>query len=341
MKTDFIRNLSGQTTNQAPVWLMRQAGRYLPEYREVRAKMGGFLNLCYTPEFASEVTLQPIRRFDLDAAIIFSDILVVPHALGQHVWFEEGEGPRLDSIQSIDDLGEFNQDQFLKHLDPVFEALSLTRSALQDDKSLIGFAGAPWTLACYMINGRGSRDYQNVRLFSLQNPDIFQAIIDRLIEAVSSYLIEKVKHGANALQIFDSWCGVLNVEEFNRWSIQPTKKIVARVKASYPDIPIIGFPRMAGYGYEKYVAETGINAVSCDPNMPLDTIKDLQQNICVQGNLDPLLLLQGGDAMVDQVNKICTALRGGPFVFNLGHGVIKDTPPDHVELLVKTVKDFK
>ncbi|PCH99788.1 MAG: uroporphyrinogen decarboxylase [Alphaproteobacteria bacterium] len=340
MKTEFIKRLSGEHTDHIPVWLMRQAGRYLPEYREVRKNAGDFLTLCYTPKLASEVTLQPLQRFDLDAAIIFSDILVIPHALGQKVWFEEGEGPRLDPIQSIDDLPEFNQDKFLNHLDPVFEALRLTRAALPDDKSLIGFAGAPWTLACYMINGRGSRDYQNVRHYTFQNPDAFQNIIDRLVDVISIYLIEKIKNGANALQIFDSWCGVLSVEEFDRWSVQPTAEIVRRVRKAYPDIPMIGFPRMAGYGYEDYVEKTGINAVSCDPTLPLSTLRAMQDHVCVQGNLDNLLLLKGGDAMVSQAKKICEALNDKPFIFNLGHGVIKETPPEHVELLIKTIKDF-
>lgn len=341
METEFIKALSRQPTNHTPIWLMRQAGRYLPEYREVRKQAGDFLNLCYTPKLASEVTLQPLRRFDLDAAIIFSDILVIPHALGQNVWFEEGEGPRLDPIQTINDLPEFNQDKFLDHLEPVFEVLRLTRAALPQDKSLIGFAGAPWTLACYMVNGRGSRDYQNVRHFAFQNPQEFQAIIDRLVDAISIYLIEKIKNGANALQIFDSWCGVLGVEEFDRWSIKPTAEIVRRVKAVCPHIPIIGFPRMAGYGYEKYVSETGINAVSCDPSVPLEIMKKLQDTVCVQGNLDSLLLLKGGNEMVAQANKICEALAGKPFVFNLGHGVIKETPPEHVALLVQTIKGFQ
>lgn len=335
---ELIKALKKQPTNHTPIWLMRQAGRYLPEYREVRKQAGGFLDLCYTPNLASEVTLQPLRRFDLDAAIIFSDILVVPHALGQKVWFEEGEGPRLDPIKSINDLPEFSQDQFLDHLAPVFEALELTRSAMPSDKALIGFAGAPWTLACYMINGRGSRDYQNVRVFARQNKQEFQNILDTLVHAISIYLIQKIKSGANAIQIFDSWSGVLSVEEFKTYSIDPTKKIIENVKAVYPDIPIIGFPRGAGLNYADYVKTTAIDAVSCDQSVPLSSMKEFQNDVCVQGNLDNILLLNGGADMTAQSQEICNSLANGPFIFNLGHGVIKDTNPDHVTQLIEAIR---
>lgn len=338
METEFIKALKGQYTNHIPIWLMRQAGRYLPEYREIRKQAGDFLNLCYTPTQASEVTLQPLRRYDLDAAIIFSDILVIPHALGQKVWFEPGEGPKLDPITKAMD---FNVDQFLKFLNPVFEALDLTRTALPMDKSLIGFAGAPWTLACYMINGQGSRDYQNVRNFARQNPQEFQNILNVLAEAISIYLIKKIDAGANALQIFDSWAGVLSVEELQKYSIDPTAKIIAKVKATHPDIPMIGFPRGVGLNYQSYIDQTGIDAVSCDQAVPLDQMKQFQKTICVQGNLDNLLLLKGGQEMVDQAEKICDALGDKPFIFNLGHGVIKETNPDNVALLVETIKNFK
>ncbi len=287
---------------------------------------------------ATEVTLQPLRRYDLDAAIIFSDILVVPHALGQKVWFVTGEGPKLDPITKAMD---FNPDKFLEFLNPVFEAVNKTRTALPDDKALIGFAGAPWTLACYMINGHGSRDYQNVRVFANQNPQEFQTILDVLVEAISIYLIEKIKAGANALQIFDSWAGVLSVAEFQEYSITPTAKIIKNVKAKYPDIPIIGFPRGVGFNYQSYIEQTGIDCVSCDQGVPLDTMREFQNHLCVQGNLDNLLLLKGGQDMVLQAEKICEALADKPFIFNLGHGVIKDTNPDDVGLLVETVKNFK
>jgi uroporphyrinogen decarboxylase len=341
MEQDFIKTLKGKKTINAPVWLMRQAGRYLPEYREVRSQAGGFLDLCYNPKLASEVTLQPLRRFDLDAAIIFSDILVIPQAMGQKLWFETGEGPKLDPIEKIQDLNDENPDELLKFLSPVFEAVEQTRSSLPDDKSLIGFAGAPWTLACYMINGGGSRDYQNVRTFAMKNPDMFEKIMDYLVRSISCYLIQKIKSGVDVIQIFDSWSGVLSADEFYRYSILPTKKIVENVKAKYPDVPIIGFPRGAGFNYQTYIDETGIDCVSCDQSIPLDQVKQFQKSICVQGNLDNLLLLNGGQAMIDQTRKICDALGDKPFVFNLGHGVIKETDPDNVGLLIKTIKDFK
>jgi len=341
METDFIKNLRGQATDTIPIWLMRQAGRYLPEYRELRAQAGDFLSLCYNPVMASEVTLQPLRRFDLDAAIIFSDILVVPHALGQKVWFVAGEGPKLSPIKSNSDLPKFNQDKFLEFLSPVFKALEITRSTLSQDKSLIGFAGAPWTLACYMINGQGSRDYQNVRLHARQNPLDFQRLLDLLVEAISCYLIQKITSGANAVQIFDSWAGVLSCEEFESYSIQPTAKIIANVKQAYPDIPIIGFPRGVGFNYPNYIKNTGIDAVSCDQGVPLAHMKHFQSDVCVQGNLDNLLLLKGGQEMVDQALTICQEVSDKPFIFNIGHGVIKETNPVDVALLVNTVKNFR
>jgi len=340
MNTDFHKALNGQVSDTIPIWMMRQAGRYLPEYRAVRKQAGDFLNLCYTPKLASEVTLQPLRRYDFSAAIIFSDILVVPHALGQHVWFEEGEGPRLDPIQSVTDLPAWDKDQFLKHLESVFEALDITRTALAQDKSLIGFAGAPWTLACYMINGRGSRDYQNVRVYARQNQQAFQALLDLLVQAITVYLIQKVKSGADIVQIFDSWAGVLSADEFERYCIAPTRKIIEGVRKVCPDTPIIGFPRGAGFNYPAYIAGTGINAVSCDQSIPLDQMKNLQDKICVQGNLDNVLLQTGGADMMAQVEKICTTLAHRPFIFNLGHGVIKDTNPDHVAQIVDFVRNF-
>jgi uroporphyrinogen decarboxylase len=320
---------------------MRQAGRYLPEYRDVRAQAGDFLNLCYTPDLASEVTMQPIRRYDFDAAIIFSDILVVPHALGQNVWFVQGEGPKLDPIQSVENLNDFNKDQFLSHLTPVFEAVDKTRGALGNDKSLIGFSGAPWTLACYMINGQGSRDYANVRHFSMSKKEEFKKIIQLLIDSISIYLIEKVKAGADVIQIFDSWAGVLSTEEFYHYSVLPTKQIVTNIKKAFPNVPIIGFPRGAGLNYETYITETGIDAVSCDQSVPLNSMKDFQKYLCVQGNLDNMLLRHGGPAMINQAEKICQALSDKPFIFNLGHGVIKETKPDDVAKLVECVKNFK
>ena len=334
----FLQAFDRKPMDHTPVWLMRQAGRYLPEYRQVRAQAGGFLDLCYTPDLASEVTLQPLRRFDLDAAIIFSDILVVPHALGQNVWFAEGEGPRLNPIKTLSDLPGFSKSDFLSHLGPVFEAVSKTRAALNPSKALIGFAGAPWTLACYMIEGKGSRDFQSVRLHALHNPQDFQALLNHLADVIALYLIEKIKAGAEAIQIFDSWSGVLSVEEFDAYCIQPTAKIVKTIKQTFPDVPIIGFPRAAGFGYQSYVENTGINGVSCDASIPLDVMKDLQKTVTVQGNLDNILLLKGGVEMDRQAQKICETLGGGSFIFNLGHGVIKETDPQNVERLIEVIR---
>lgn len=339
VKQDFINRLNGISGNHIPIWFMRQAGRYLPEYRKVRARAGDFLSLCYSPEWASEVTLQPLRRYDLDAAIIFSDILVVPHALGQKLWFVEGEGPRLDPILTISAFDDWNEDSFLDFLSPVFEAVERTRASLSDEKALIGFSGAPWTLACYMINGKGSRDYQNVRLYALQNPEKFSEIIDLLIKSISLYLIKKIDSGVDAVQLFDSWAGVLSAEEFEAYCIQPTKKIIQNVKKHRPNTPIIGFPRGAGYNYNHYIEETGIDCVSCDQSVPLCMIRDFQNKLCVQGNLDNLLLLEGGQAMHDQTEKICQALQNKPFIFNLGHGVIKETNPETVSTLIRTIRN--
>lgn len=344
MTQNFLQELGGNKANSIPMWMMRQAGRYLPEYRKVREQAGGFLDLCYNPELACEVTLQPLRRYDLDAAIIFSDILVIPHALGQDVRFQAGEGPVLSPIGKLGDLPKFNAEEFLKHLEPVFQALSFTRENLPHDKSLIGFAGAPWTLACYMVEGRGSRDFESVRKLAITYPDIFQEIIDKLVEAISLYLITKVKNGADALQIFDSWAGVLSSAEFEKWVIEPTRKIVVAVKKSCPHTPIIGFPRLAGVNYQDYITKTGINGISLDQSISLSFAKSLQENnpdVTIQGNLDPLLLLKGGSDMTDQVKRICENLGQKRFIFNLGHGVIKETDPETVSLLVETVKNYR
>jgi len=344
MMQDFIQELNGNKANNIPVWMMRQAGRYLPEYRKIREQVSDFLDLCYNPELACEVTIQPLHRYDLDAAIIFSDILVVPHALGQDVCFQAGEGPVLHPIKNWGDLPPFDGDKFLKHLDPVFQTLRLTREKLPKNKSLIGFSGAPWTLACYMIEGHGSRDFASVCRLAVMRPDVFQPIIDNLVEAISLYMVTKVENGADALQIFDSWAGVLSADEFEKWVIEPTKKIVAAVKKSCPQIPIIGFPRLAGVRYQNYVEKTGVNGVSLDQSIPLSFARILQDNnpnIAIQGNLDPLLLLKGGSDMVCQIERICTILGEKRFIFNLGHGIIKETDPENISLLVKTVKNYR
>ncbi len=327
--------LEGKNLTPPPIWLMRQAGRYLPEYREIRAQAGDFLSLCFNPEWASEVTLQPIRRYDLDAAIIFSDILVTPYALGQEVRFVAGEGPK---------LGELNIDKLHykpELLDPVYEALSRTRTALPEDKTLIGFCGAPWTVACYMVEGGSSKDWQKARLMAQTNREAFAALIDQLVEISAHYLCSQIEAGANCVQIFDSWSGALSESEFEKWVIEPTRNIIKSVRAKYPETPIIGFPKGAGAKAQRYVKETGVNAIGLDTSVPLDQAQDLQRFCPVQGNLDPIALLTGGTHLTLEVNRILDSLSDGPMIFNLGHGVIKETSPENVAQVVEMVRNYK
>lgn len=319
---------------------MRQAGRYLPEYREVRARAGGFLNLCYNPELASEVTLQPIRRFGFDAAILFSDILVIPHALGQAVEFLEGEGPRLDPVTTGADLARLDVLQIPTKLSPVYETVRRTRQALPPEVALIGFCGAPWTVASYMVGGRGSPDQADARLWAYREPDTFSALIDLVIAASIEYLDGQVTAGADVLQIFDSWASSLPESEFDRWVVAPTQRIVRELKARHPEVPIIGFPRAVGEKTARYVRETGVDGVSCDTGMSLEAMAALADNedVVVQGNLDPLLLVAGGASLETRVRQILEAMRGRPFVFNLGHGIVPQTPIEHVARLVELVR---
>lgn len=319
----------------APVWFMRQAGRYLPEYRELRRKAADFLSFCYTPELAVEATLQPMRRYPFDASIIFSDILVVPHALGQHTWFVEGEGPRLTPITGPSAL---SLKSFDRHLAPVYEAVSGLRAALPADKAVIGFAGAPWTLATYMIAGRGGSDQWPARTFAAREPEAFGAIVDVLVEACSRHLVAQVRAGADAVQIFDSWASALDEPGFERWCIAPTARIVRAVKAACPQVPVIGFPRGAGFGYEAFAARTGVDAVSLDWTVPMAAARRLQRSLTVQGNLEPARLAAGGAPLDAAVDHICAALGDGPFVFNLGHGINLETPPEHVARVIERVK---
>lgn len=335
----LVSALKGNTVTPPPIWLMRQAGRYLPEYREVRREVGSFLDLCRTPRLAAEVTLQPLRRFDLDAAIVFSDILIVPYALGQKVEFVEGEGPRLEPVRNGKDLAQLDRTMAEKRLDPVYETLQLVVAGLPADVPVIGFCGAPWTVATYMVEGSGSKDQAEARLWAYRDAEGFQRLIDLLVETSVAYLLHQVEAGAGALQVFDSWAGGLPENEFVRWCITPTRAIVAGVKKQAPDIPIIGFPRGCGALAEIYARETGIDAIGCDTSMPLAYMRDrLQSRMPVQGNLDPLLLVAGGGALEARVGDILEALSSRPFVFNLGHGIVPETPPEHVARLVELVK---
>ncbi len=318
---------------------MRQAGRYLPEYREVRAGAGSFLDLCFNPELAARVTLQPIERFGFDAAILFSDILVVPHALGQKVDFIQNEGPVLEPVTDGDAIRALTRDRFLELLEPVFETVRQVRAGLGPEVALIGFCGAPWTVATYMVGGRGSPDQAAARALAYRDPGAFRILIDLLVGVSVEYLCAQVKAGAQVLQIFDSWAGTLPDGEFERWCVGPAREIVAGVRARGVEAPVIGFPRGSGPLYSHYARETGVNGVSCDTSLPLDYIaRELQPSLAVQGNLDPLLLVNGGDALTRRVDEILAALGEGPFIFNLGHGIVPQTPPEHVARLVAQVR---
>lgn len=330
--------LAGQAMTPPPIWLMRQAGRYLPEYREIRAKVPAFLDLCRSPQFAAEVTLQPLRRFDLDAAIVFSDILIVPFALGQKVEFLEGEGPRLEPIRDGTGLSRLRREGSGTLLEPVYETIERVVAELPPGVPLIGFCGAPWTVATYMVEGGGSKDQAAARLMAYRQPETFQQLIDLLVEVSAGYLVSQVKAGAAALQIFDSWAGSLPEDEFERWCISPTKQLVALVKAAAPGIPVIGFPRGAGLLAERYARETGVDAIGCDTAMPVGWMQRLQMHLPVQGNLDPVLLVAGGAQLEARVASILETLGHGPFVFNLGHGILPETPIEHVARLVQLVK---
>jgi uroporphyrinogen decarboxylase len=335
----LLRALRREPCAQPPIWLMRQAGRYLPEYRALRGRAGGFLEFCYTPELAVEATLQPIRRFGFDAAILFSDILVLPDALGQRVWFEEGSGPCLEPVGGACDLDRLSADAVEDHLAPVLETLSRLREALPEETALIGFAGAPWTVASYMVEGGSSRDFSRAKAWAYGDPDGFQRLIDLVTEATSRYLLAQVAAGAEVLQLFDSWAGVLPDDQLRRWCLEPAKTIVRRLKMRHPEVPIILFPRGAGVLYQDFAEQSGADGLSLDTALPVTWAREvLQDKAVLQGNLDPLLLVTGGSAMRDAVARIVETLGDGPFVFNLGHGIVPDTPPEHVAELVALVR---
>jgi uroporphyrinogen decarboxylase len=331
--------LHGRRQEKPPVWMMRQAGRYLPEYRELRARAGSFLKLCYTPQLASEVTLQPIRRFGFDGAIIFSDILVVPHALGQELSFVEGEGPRLTPPITADNLKSLRSDIDRDRIAPIYETIRLTRAGLPANVTLLGFCGAPWTVATYMVAGQGTSDQAPARTMAYQEPAAFERLIDTLVQASIEYLAGQFAAGVDAVQLFDTWAGTLPPAEFARWCIAPAQKIVTGLRARVPNAKVIGFPRGAGTNLARFVADVPVDAVSLDWTIDLNTVRDTIQSKCaVQGNLDPLALLTGGDALDRSIDQILAALSGGPFIFNLGHGILPSTPIAHVERMLKRVR---
>ena len=335
----LLRVLAGEVLQPPPVWLMRQAGRYLPEYRALRVKAASFLDFCFTPDLAVEATLQPIRRFGFDGAILFSDILVLPHALGQSVRFAEGHGPLLEPIRTAEDAAHLSVTGLHDRLAPVFETLRRLRQALPRETTLIGFAGAPWTVASYMIEGAGGSDFVTVRRMAYEAPELFGKIISLLVESTVDYLSAQVEAGAEALQIFDSWAGILAEPERRRWSLAPLAEIVARLKARYPQVPVILFPRGAGLAYCDFAKASGADGLSLDPGVPLDwAAAELQPRLALQGNLDPVLLLAGGAGFGAEVSHILERLGKGPFVFNLGHGILPETPIGHVAELVERVR---
>jgi uroporphyrinogen decarboxylase len=335
----FLKAIRGEPTAHVPFWLMRQAGRYLPEYRAVRSQAGGFLDLCFNPELAAEVTLQPIRRFGMDAAIIFSDILVVPYALGQGLCFQEGEGPKLEPILTVSELHGLSETLDLARLAPVYAAITLVKAALPPETALIGFAGAPWTLATYVVEGGSSRDFKNVKSWAESDPDGFQKLIDRLTDAVIVHLVHQIQAGAEVVQLFDSWASALDGAAFDRWAVEPAKQIVAGVKQHYPEVPIIGFPRGVGRRAIGYAQQTGVDMISVDHSLPLHEIRDLLKPVVgVQGNLDPAILVEGGTVLENAVHEIVDALGGPRFIFNLGHGVVPQTPVAHVEQLAAVLR---
>jgi uroporphyrinogen decarboxylase len=318
---------------------MRQAGRYLPEYRALRTSAKNFIAFCLNPELATEVTLQPVRRFGMDGAILFADILLIPHALGQKVEFLEGEGPRLEPIRDAAGLAKLSNAGVTATLAPVMETIKGVRAALPPETTLIGFAGAPWTVATYMIEGQGGTDYETSRRMMWSAPELFAAIIDKLVNATTSYLLAQIDAGAEALQLFDSWAGAVPAPLFDSAVIQPTARIVQAIKARHPKIPIIGFPRAAGSQLAHYAVGTGVNAVGVDHMTDLVAASDaMPKGVAVQGNLDPVLLLAGGEAMEHETRRMLRAMKGRPFIFNLGHGVMQPTPPDHVTRLVELVR---
>lgn len=334
----LLETLQGKPRSRRPIWLMRQAGRYLPEYRELRAEKGGFLELVYDSEAAAEITLQPIRRFGFDGAILFSDILIVPYAMGQDLAFLAGEGPRLSP--RLVDTALIALQAVPERLQPIYRTVGLVRDQLGPETTLLGFAGSPWTVATYMVAGEGSRDQHLARALAYRDAGAFQAIIDAIVTVTVDYLAGQIAAGAEAVQLFDSWAGSLAPDQFERWVIAPNSAIADAVRARHPDVPVIGFPKGAGSKLAAYARETGVDAVGLDETIdPVWAMRELPHGLPVQGNLDPLLLLAGGEVLEQRAQYILDAFAGRPHVFNLGHGIDKETPIAHVERLLAVVRD--
>ena len=342
MNKPLLSCLNGQPQSRIPVWYMRQAGRYLPEYRETRSTAGTFLDLCYNSELATEVSLQPIARYNLDGVILFSDILVVPHALGREVDYIEGQGPILDKMDNTVPLPKYNKTRFLSRLSPVFKTLEALAIRAPNSATLIGFAGAPWTIATYMIEGGSSKDFAKTKAWTYTDPDSFQGLIDYLVTATADYLVAQVQAGAEVLQLFDSWAGVLSEQHLDRWSIKPVERIIGLVKESCPHIPIIVFPKGVGIQYTSYLGINGLSCLSLDPSVPLQWARNnIQKHVVIQGNLDPQLLVSGGQSMIYEADRILETFSDQPFIFNLGHGIVPQTPPHHVSELTQYIRGWK
>ncbi|WP_428512854.1 uroporphyrinogen decarboxylase [Roseovarius sp.] len=337
----ILKALAGETQATPPIWMMRQAGRYLPEYRATREKAGDFLSLCYNPDLATEVTLQPIRRYGFDGAILFADILLVPQALGADLWFVTGEGPRLSTITEQADFDKLGPaDEVHETLNPIYQTVRNLAGALPPETTLIGFAGAPWTVATYMIAGRGTPDQGPAHALKSENRPLFEALMERITEATIHYLSAQIDAGAEAVKVFDSWAGSLNGQDFEDFAVAPTKRIISALKEKHPGIPVIAFPREAGDGYIGFHAKTGADCVAIDNSVsPQWAAEHVQKDGCVQGNLASSHMVTGGDALVRETRAVVEAFRGGPHIFNLGHGITPDADPDNVQLMIDTVRN--
>ncbi len=336
----LLRALAGETLDTPPVWMMRQAGRYLPEYKATRAQAGDFLSLCYNSDLAAEVTLQPIRRYGFDAAIMFADILLVPQALGADVWFVTGEGPRLSTITTADEMAALKPaDAIHDKLAPIYETLRILRRELPEETTLIGFAGAPWTVATYMIAGRGTPDQGPAHALKTADRATFEAVINRVTDATIEYLLMQIEAGAEVIKLFDSWAGSLQGDDFVKYSLEPAKKIIAALKAKYPHVPVIAFPREAGPAYEGFAKAVGADCLAIDTKGDLTWAAEvLQKDGCVQGNLDPKLMVEGGERLISETKRIVKALGNGPHIFNLGHGITPDADPENVNIMLEAIR---
>ncbi|WP_421701419.1 uroporphyrinogen decarboxylase [Aliiroseovarius sp.] len=341
MTKTILRALAGETLPTPPIWMMRQAGRYLPEYRATRAEAGDFLSLCYNSDLAAEVTLQPIRRYGFDAAILFADILLLPQALGADLWFVTGEGPRLSTITDADGLAQLKPiDEIDEVLNPIYETVRILSRELPKETTLIGFAGAPWTVATYMIAGRGTKDQGPAHALMQEQPEVFEGLINILTKATIEYLSKQIEAGAEVVKIFDSWAGSLKGDAFTKYALEPAREITQALKARHPGIPVIAFPREAGNGYIGFAKATGADCVALDNSVSAEwAAEHVQVDSCVQGNLASSHMVTGGQDLVDETRRICKAFAGGPHIFNLGHGITPDADPDNVQRMIDAVRE--